>query len=221
MFVRGLQLISLLLLGFSLTACGLFGIHKRQDDYLQAKTEPALKIPKGVTLTAGQQRYALPEVHNKYSNSPISELPPGSLAARKAGIDYGLPEQPQGPRYQLTQSANKFPVLLINEPYKKAWVSVGRALRTAHYEVVREDTYVHSYFVLTPAEQKRPVTEEPPLYRVLLTSSHNKTRVAVRDEFNKDVSSSVATDILKDIELQLPSKPTVQPSHYSASNFEK
>jgi uncharacterized lipoprotein len=68
---------------FTLTACNT--IHNRNNEYLTAKNDPALKLPEGVNGSKLEQSYPIPKGDSSHA-TPVDMLPPGLKEDEAAAV---------------------------------------------------------------------------------------------------------------------------------------
>lgn len=80
--MKGLQLIIGTACALLLTSCAMFGpnsgIQNRDKAYLKAKSEPALRIPPGLSSSQFQNSYPVSDRSDDESTKTPSLIPPGA-----------------------------------------------------------------------------------------------------------------------------------------------
>ena len=144
---KNIHLFILLVLTITLSAC----IHNRDNEYLQARSESDLLVPKQLSASKIQDAYPIPEGGAWSENKTPSKLPPGSLAAKQSSVSANQNNVKEAKKLQaitvLGSGSKGNPALLVRRPFSQIWPVFDKALIELNYKLVGKDKRLGTYVV--------------------------------------------------------------------------
>lgn len=165
----------------------LVGCVKHNNYFEESKTTKPISMPAGVRVEERESYYPVPDNTAPTTTTTPSQEPPGSHLERfKQSSNEGL----------------SAPSWVINQPVKTAWTQVGGALHRSTYTVLDQDRSLGSYYILDTPSTHHKITQNTPIYRILLKSHGKETQMILLNQHNEPVNDEVANRILADVKKQ-------------------
>ncbi|AAO90730.1 outer membrane protein assembly factor BamC [Coxiella burnetii] len=181
----------------------LVGCAKRPQNYLtHARTVPAIRTSADMPVKRGKNYYPVPNAAPSVTQSP-SLVPPGSNLQRFENQTQLQQSFSKRTMATLQQSNQGSPVMAIAEKPAVAWSKVGRALQKTPYQILDQDSTLHSYYVLDVKSTNNKITKTTPIYRVYLKAQGNQTQVILLNKDNQPAAKDVSQRILTAIQQKV------------------
>ncbi|MBW5802331.1 outer membrane protein assembly factor BamC [Coxiella endosymbiont of Ornithodoros amblus] len=181
----------------------LIGCAKRPQNYLtHAWTVPVMRTSTDMPVKRGENYYPLPSATPSAIQSP-SLVPPGSNLQRFENQTQLQQSFSKRAMATLQQSNQGSPVMVIVEKPAVAWSKVERALQKTPYQILDQDSTLHSYYVLDVKGTNNKITKATPIYRVYLKAQGNQTEVILLSKGNQPAAKDVSQRILTAIQQKI------------------
>lgn len=187
----------------ALSGC-LFGqhgyIHDRQQDYLQSKSAPALKIPANLNTAPMTSNLPIP-AGNDFSKTSVPPLvPPGDANVALLQANQTAEKQAAASvKSNIGQGADGFPVLKMSSPYKASWYKLNKTVTTLGYQIIGSDQKTGVVDVMSPAD-KNTLSE---IYQLKATAGSSGTLITVLDQTGNAVDAKVSQALLEKLQTEL------------------
>ncbi len=199
----------ILLAMLGLSACAKMGVGGHSKDYTKSAMVSPIVVPRGAQSPKEQSYYAAPKNVNANASSP-SLIPPGSkvlqyqreakAAKSKTRLASAGTTQSVGKRSQLADNSQT--LVLAMKP-SVAWTSIGKALASAHYQVLDEDNQMGTYFILDAQATQGKITNSTPIYRLVIKKSGASSAISLFDKSNKPLDTQIAKRVLTTLQKTL------------------
>ncbi|WP_267256817.1 outer membrane protein assembly factor BamC [Coxiella endosymbiont of Ornithodoros maritimus] len=196
--MRYLTLITVIAITMLLVGCA-----KRPQNYLtHARTVLVMRTSTDIPVKRGENYYPVPDVAPSVTQSPSLALPGSNLQRFENQTQL---QQSFSKRTMVTlqQSNQGSPVMTIVEKPAVAWSKVGRALQKTPYQILDQDSALHSYYVLDVKSTNNKITKATPIYRVYLKAQGNQTQVILLSKGNQPAAKDVSQRILTAIQQKV------------------
>jgi len=172
--------------------------HDRTNDYLQAKEQPVIEVPKEVALVALKPQMVIPSVKNQEALPEAFELPrPGKLEIVEEDESASLVEVSNQPLVsELEKDGNGTPILRLNVKFPRAWAAIGESIKQTDIDVSDLNRSIGTYYI--QVEDKEAVVEQG-FWASLFGSEPEKVMVDYLIKVNR-ARSGVYVSIQKDAE---------------------
>lgn len=199
--LKQLSCLSIIVLSTTLLSGCLFGktgyIHDRHNDYLNAKSEPALQVPAQLKTAKVEAHLPIPAGNDFSNNKRPSLLPPDAASVRAAQQNTQAQQQAKKPvSSALGTGADGFPVLKFTRAYSVVWYKLNKALTANNYQVIGTDKKTGVIEFMTAGKSKSDAT----IYQLSLNQGQAGVLVRLVDQTGDNVASATSQRILKQLQ---------------------
>lgn len=209
-----MRLISLVVISFFLSGCSWL-FHDHANDYLEAESTPAIKLPPEYEKPSHSSTMMIPTVKAPFIAQEEFVVPrPEKLLIEEEEQSTSLTKiQSTEIEPQLVKDGNGTPILRMGVGFPRAWAALGEALKLSDIEVTDLNRSIGTYYIETLEEPEEEagswswlVGEPEPELKILevkLNRARSGVYVAIHEDADTLASDSKANELLIQIAKNL------------------
>ncbi len=197
--MRYLKIFSVALAAIILSACAAVKNGHSKDYVKEGRMVHPLVIPPTANAPKQKSFYQVPNAPAGYNANaqsvslvpPGSQLPPSQASAKK------MPAPAASTKMYAKKSASD--LVIKKASAGKVWTKAGRALRSAHYQILDQDNALGTYYVLDTQQTNNKITRKTPIYRLKIQQVGKNTQLSVLNQNNSQADPKVSQRILNTV----------------------